>query len=133
MDTSPGRLQAPYMLDIVVANAQRLAAVLPPNEWNPDAVFFRLRQDARGRFDLVRLPRSHLQRHGRLTQNLTKTSTPNHPGVEEEVAEGSEGRLRRLKYFWELSANGFVGGTRISEHPTAMLKAFRLEVRFVHK
>ena len=91
---------------------------------NLDALFFGLRRGARGSFELVRLPRSYFQRHGRLTQIVVKTSAPSDPAAEEEATIESESRVGRLKRFLERSANGFVGGARIPEHPTAVLKAF---------
>jgi hypothetical protein len=96
MDTVPGRLQAPYMLDDIVANAQRISARLPPNEWEPDALFFGLRRDASGLLDLVRLPRMHFHLYDRLIHNVVKPSTLDQVPVA-RAGDGSEDRAGWLK------------------------------------
>jgi hypothetical protein len=104
MNTAAGQLQAPYMLDDVVANAQRLSARLPPDEWDPEAWFFGLRRDTTGAFDLVRLPRNHFQLH-RLTQNVLESSSPTRTAVG-EVEKGGEGRLGWLERILKTNCEG---------------------------
>jgi hypothetical protein len=111
MDTAAGHLQAPYMLDDVVANAQRLSARLPPDEWDPEALFFGLKRDITGAFDLVRLPSKHFQLR-RLTQNVVESSSPTRTAVR-EVQKGGEGRLGWLERILKTICEGLRGRRKI--------------------
>jgi hypothetical protein len=104
MDTVAAHLQAPYMLDDLVANAQRLSARLPPDEWDPEALFFGLRRDETRAFDLVRVPRTYFQL-GRLTQKAVESSSHTRTAVG-EVEKGGEFRLGWLQRILKIICEG---------------------------
>jgi hypothetical protein len=112
MNIAAGHLQAPYMLDDIVANAQRLSTRLPPDEWDPEALFFGLRRDTTGAFDLVRVPRKHYQLH-RLTHNVLESSSPTRTAVG-EIEKRGEGCLGWLERILKTIREGLRGRRKIS-------------------
>ena len=53
-DTLDDVVERPYMLNDIAVHAQRLSAVLPPDDWDLEAPRSRLERQPSGVFDLVR-------------------------------------------------------------------------------
>ena len=53
MDTAPIAVQAPYMLDHLTADAQRISASLPPDDWDSEVVVLDLQRNSNGLVVLV--------------------------------------------------------------------------------
>jgi hypothetical protein len=48
MPMAPMIVQAPYMLDHLTADAQRISASLPPDDWHSEFVVLELKRDING-------------------------------------------------------------------------------------
>jgi hypothetical protein len=53
METTPSIVQAPYMLQHLTDNTQRIPATLLPDDWDSNSVLLGLRRDVNGVLVLV--------------------------------------------------------------------------------
>lgn len=66
-------VERPYMLNDIAVDAQRLSAVLPPDNWDPETHKpTRLERQPSGVLDLVRCPSSDDAKGAKLTVNVSK-------------------------------------------------------------
>jgi hypothetical protein len=112
MDAAPRRVQAPYMLDNLTADAQRISASLPPDDWNSNSVLFVLRRDVGGVVVMVSITRGHFSLCVRLNQGFLKPS-PSTPGNAEIAGDPRSGMLGWLRRLIRTAVDAFVGARRM--------------------
>jgi len=95
MDAAPNRVQAPYMLDNLTADAQRISASLPPDGWDSSSALVGLKRDVSGVSVVVS---STSPRRITLYQLLTKGSVK--PSIAAPGDVNNAGHARAGLFAW---------------------------------